>query len=234
VKVSPRASRTHEEIGAAVNDALRNDPRIGQLIGTARQLAASAAIERADPPADFWLAIGAAGELIWQSRAGQLLPRPECDRLAYQFAVIDFPCADDGALLPAKGELIVTSIPGMEGRPLWVLRTPVAVDAMRAVLEPGQVWIRADLVKADDWTKVGALASDQVRRVLGQVRRAGRPKGWRSAARSKLVERVREDPEISDDEINKLGEETLGWDPSSGDYVLVADRARRIRRSAGF
>jgi hypothetical protein len=231
--VPPRAEQTHAQINATINVAVREDARIGELIGFARQLLATSDAEPADPPDEFWQAIEAAGELLSKTKAGEVLPRSECVRFAYLFSIIEFPRAEDGTLLPVKGELIVTGIPGIEGRPLWLLRDEADIEAMRGELAPGQVWIRADLVKADDCQKVISLASDQVRRVLGQVRRAGRPKGWRSAARSELIGRVREDPEISDAEIDRLGVYAGLWENSSRDYVLVADRARRIRRSAG-
>lgn len=147
MKVPPRAQQTHEQINATINAALRDDARIGELIGFARHLLATSDPNRADPPDEFWQAVEAAGELLSKTKAGEVLPRSECVRFAHQFAVIDFPRAEDGTLLPVKGELIATRIPGIEGRALWLLRGEADIEAMRRELAPGQVWIRADLVK---------------------------------------------------------------------------------------
>jgi hypothetical protein len=234
MKVPPRAARTHTEINAAVNAALHEDPRIGEKVAFARRFLATSEAEPAGPPAGFWGAIEDAVELLRKTKAGPVLPEAEWFELALLLSTVDLPRAEDGTPLPVKGELLVTGVPGIDGRPLWLLRGQADIAAMRRQLAPGQVWIRADLIKADDWPRMTALASDQVRRVLGKVRRPGPAEGRRNEARKQLVERVRKNPRISDDEINRLGVEADLWQGESRDYVLVRDRARRIRKSAGF
>ncbi len=103
-------------------------------------------------------------------------------------------------------------------------------DAIRDYIEPGQVWVRADLVTADRWPLVRAQAME---RTIGKVRRVGRRKGSRNAARRTLIAAVRGDPAMTSAAISTLGAELGVWNQASrDDDKVVRERARRIRADA--
>lgn len=129
-------------------------------------------------------------------------------------------------------EARTTVVPGIVGRVVWAIRDGADVDAIRDYIEPGQVWIRADLVTADQWPLVRAQAMDAKERTIGIPPPAGRKPGARNRARQDVVDAVRADPMMTDDAIDKLGRKAVGWIDARGDYDLRRKRIAAIRRDA--
>ncbi len=132
----------------------------------------------------------------------------------------------------AEAEVRATLVPGIVGRAVWAIRDGADVDAIRDYIEPGQVWVRADLVKADQWPLVRAQAMDAKERTIGVPPPSGRKPGALNRARQDVVDAVRTDPMMTDDAIDKLGRKAIGWIDARGDYDLRRKRIAAIRRDS--
>lgn len=130
-------------------------------------------------------------------------------------------------------EARTTHIPGIEGDLVWAIRDDADGESLRAHIAPGQVWVRADLVRSDDWPIVRAQAMDAVERTLGQVRPRGPRRGSTSSARDALIAEIapRID-QMSDQEIDALAVGRSLWESRQGDYDVIAKRVRRLRSDA--
>jgi hypothetical protein len=155
-------------------------------------------------------------------------------RLAIDSPALAWPELDWLTLLRAEPGMRFTTVPGVPGRTVWAIRDASDADALREAIGPGQVWVRADLVRSDDWPTVRAFAADAVERTIGQERTAGRRAGSPNGKRAALVAELGADPEryraLSDDDLDRLGRERLGWLDATGDYDVVRRRVTRLRR----
>lgn len=217
------AAREYKRMQGVIDGALRDHPEIGTLIGSAREARARGDVGQS---VEQWAE--ASWRLFLTTDAGTTLGIDACHDVIGQYISIEFDVNAEGQPQSTQGRDV--RVPG--DRKLWLLQSAEDVEALRRYLATDQVWIRADLVKADDWKDVTALAADQARRVLRKVRTPGRKEGWRSDKRIELINRVRANPGLSDHEIDALGVELGVWGSSSRDYVLIRDRAARMRRAA--
>src|SRR5215210_2849659 len=133
------AARTFEEINDIIKRSIRSDPKTRELLGLTRQVRSLGTDEARNV---FSQSITVAAYLLSQTKAGQILSLAECGRLVYQYATAEF--LDDGTAVPGTITVLATAVPGIEGRPIWVLDSPEDVAVMAAGLGPDQVWVRAD------------------------------------------------------------------------------------------
>lgn len=217
----PLAAQTFEAIQSSVNAALRDEPGIGQLIGEARDLIAD--------PERALLLLDQACDLL-ATRTGLALA--DCWHIVLFAASIEFPLGDDGSPLPAGGILRLGHVPGVDGRPVWVLENEQDAAAMAGTVEPGQVWIRADLVNAEQWPKIRAIAAQAVENQLGKVRRSGRRSGSRNVARGELIEQIGMHPDWTDEQIENYAVDHDVWEAALGDYDMSRRRVGRARSDA--
>ncbi len=219
----PLADVIHNQISDVVNNGIRADPRIVDAIRAARGA----------PGLDaFQVAIATGASLLHETDGGRLLGRSGCVQLIYDWAVVEFPVNEAGEAQPVAGHILSDGFPGIEGRPVWILGNVDDVKTLRSELAPGQVWIRSDLVKSDQWPAVRAVAMDAATRMLGQTRSAGRRKGSQNVARAALLERIRADPGLSTEAIDAMGIEAEIWEDMGGDNESVARRVARARLDA--
>lgn len=122
-------------------------------------------------------------------------------------------------------------VPGIPGRVVWVVRDDADAAALRDAIGPGQVWVRTDLVRADDLATVWAHAMDAKELDIGTIRPAGRRKGSKNRARAQLLAAIRADPDMTTADIERLGIE-LGYCDQAVDDVEREARAMRLRRAA--
>ena len=148
------------------------------------------------------------------------------ERLA---AATTLPASDWLVLL--SGKTRISTIPGVPGRVVWAIRDAADAAALRDAVGAEQVWIRADLVRSDDWPTVRAAAADAVERTIGIVRKPGRPEGSTDKALDALIAAVREMPAMTPAEIDSRGVELGHWDSAVDDFEQQA-RAKRIRAAA--
>ncbi len=139
------------------------------------------------------------------------------------------PAGDWFVLLAGKSR--ISTVPGVPGRTVWAIRDDADADALRAAIEPGQVWVRADLVRSDDWPTVRAVAADAVERTLGKVRPAGRRTGSPNRARVALLAAIRERPGMTAEAIDELAT-GLGYSEPALDDYECRERAKRLRKAA--
>lgn len=137
----------------------------------------------------------------------------------------------DWAAILAGGRR-VGDIPGIPGRIVWAILDDADVDTLRAAIAPGQVWIRGDLVKSDEWPTVRSFAMDAAERTIGNVRPPGRRKGSRTALRDELVTVVRANPNMTDHEIDRQAVGSGLWEDRTGDHDTVRKRIARLRKDA--
>ncbi len=223
-----RAGRKYDKIQEQIDRSLRSDPAIAELIDAARGLRAEATNDD-EAGSEIETAVLLAAGRLFRTQEGQKYGFRSCLSIVRNYVLAEFPRDETGNPQPISTEIRVEGLPGVKGRAVWLLREAPDVDALRNELATGQVWVRADLVTAAEWGNISAIAADQVRR-LGKIRRAGRRPGWRSAARSELLEAIQADPSMTDEQIDQRGTELDLWEPSLGDYVLISGRARRVRK----
>lgn len=117
------------------------------------------------------------------------------------------------------------------GRVLWAILNDRDAVALRSAIEPGQIWIRADLVSSDEWPLVRAMAANSVR-LAGLGRSAGRRQGSGTAALAPIVAAVAADPEMTNAEIAELAREVWTRLRLVDDYDSERHRIARIRKAA--
>lgn len=122
-------------------------------------------------------------------------------------------------------------LPSAPGRVIWATLNEADVRALRSAVAPGQVWIRADLVRADAWPIVRAMAANSAR-LAGIARPGGRPAGSPGRRMAPVVAAVAARPELTNAEIIELARPIWSDLGLADDYDAVRRRVGRIRRSA--
>lgn len=125
----------------------------------------------------------------------------------------------------------IGQVPGVAGRVVWAVRDDADAEALRAAVGQGQVWIRSDLVKSDDWPTVRAHAMDALERTIGTVRPVGRRKGSTNRARDALLVSIRAQPDMTAEEIDRRATELGHTEPALDEYEM-GQRAKRLRSAA--
>jgi hypothetical protein len=215
----PNARKAEDAFLAAIDQALRGEPRIGRFIGQARgQMAAGE-----DPRS----ALAAAAQLL-AAVSGRALK--DCEQVVSLYGLAEFPTDESGTPQKVTIRTRFREVAGGPGQAIWILHDATDAAAMAEVVAPGQVWIRVDLVSSNQWPEVRALAADAAERQLGRVRPTGRRPGSKNRQRLELLKTIRERPDMTDDEIDGRGVALKVW-LELLDWQDIATKKRRVAQA---
>ncbi len=235
---SPNLRRALDEVGASLAQAIRDDP---QLAGAAtntlarfQALPADGSMTATDTqPVDE--AIGSLVRRFQQLPVVKRLGVP--DRTIMHFVLTWLLSVTTGEQLAPPVEVRVRALPGVPSDVVATLVNEADVEALRARLAPGQVWVLMNDVDHTVWPRVSALVQFQ-RHALGLASRTpGRQRGSRSPARATLIAKIRA-ADVSGLPLKTAqiaAEATTSgvWPPgAAGDYSTVRKRVATLRRAA--
>lgn len=162
--------------------------------------------------------------LLAPERLGRFVPLATFERILYSLITRE-------PVGGADDPLRFLELPSVPGRVVWALYSEADVQALRAAIEPGQVWVRADLVGSDQWPLVRAAAAINVR-LAGRGRRLGRPPGRGDPEMQAVIDAVAARPDMTKAEIIELAQPMWTKRGLADDYDAIGRRVRRIRERA--
>ncbi len=112
------------------------------------------------------------------------------------------------------------------------------VQSVRQEMSPGQAWVNATDLTAEQYRELWGLISFQQQAALGrELREGGRPPGSLGERRAEVIEAMRQHPDWSDVEIFNVGRDAGLW-LDDGHYYQNEPRNRKrvqtLRRRAGI